>query len=167
MKKSWRKVEKKLKKSWKNWKKKLKNFNFFLTSSPWSNVWRVSSLKSHSLCQNSKVAVPKMKTKGRYRAARAAKNLKKKKWNLTSGWIFLQHKILFCHHPYFIFAHIFPSHIFTDIHINMSIYYIKLCMCPSTHLCAISPNFEKNHLKFNATQPLLTFPFAYRNYSVT
>ena len=35
---------------------------FFLTLSPWSNVWRVSSLKSHSLCQNSKVAVTKTKT---------------------------------------------------------------------------------------------------------
>ena len=34
---------------------------FFLTPSPWSNVWRGSSLKSHSLCQNSKVA-PTTKT---------------------------------------------------------------------------------------------------------
>ena len=30
---------------------------FFVWTSCWSNVWRVSSLKSHSLCQNSKVAV--------------------------------------------------------------------------------------------------------------
>ena len=41
-----------------------------MSKSLWSNVWRVSrvsSLKSHSLCPNSKVAVTTT-TKGRYRA---------------------------------------------------------------------------------------------------
>ena len=49
---------------------------FFLTSLR-SNVWRVSSFKSHYLCQNSKVAVTHWLTKVRYRAARAAKNKQK------------------------------------------------------------------------------------------
>ena len=51
-------------------RKKINFFQFFLNSSPRSNVGRVSSLKSHYLCPNSKVG----ETKGRYRAARAAKN---------------------------------------------------------------------------------------------
>ena len=46
----------------------------FVWTSIWSNVWRVSSLKSHSLCRNSKVEVTQWVTKVRYRAARAAKN---------------------------------------------------------------------------------------------
>ena len=83
-------VEKKLETSWKmgwkNLKKKIekKKFkkivfffiflnSFFLSSSPRSNVGRVSSLRSHYLCPNSKAAV--LPTKGRYRAARAAKNV--------------------------------------------------------------------------------------------
>ena len=48
-------------------------------TSLWSNVWRVWSVKSHSLCQNSKVAptqsLTDWLTKVRYRAARAAKNV--------------------------------------------------------------------------------------------
>ena len=47
--------------------------SFCLLSRLWSNVWRVSSLKSHSLCPNSKLAASESLTKGRYRAARAAK----------------------------------------------------------------------------------------------
>ena len=50
------------------------SFHLFVFLSLWSNVWRVSSLKSHSLCQNSKVALTYLLSKGRYRAARAAKN---------------------------------------------------------------------------------------------
>ena len=74
--KSWEKVGKKLEKSWKKSEKSQKKFKFstfFLNSSPRSNVGRVSSLKSHYLCPNSKVAET---TKGRYRAAKAAKNEK-------------------------------------------------------------------------------------------
>ena len=59
--KTWEKVGKKLENTWKKIKKSWKNFNFFstffLNSSPRSNVGRVSSLKSHSFCRNSKVAV--------------------------------------------------------------------------------------------------------------
>ena len=87
LKKSWEKVGKKLEKSWEKVGKKLekkseKNYffsSFFLNSSPRSNVGRVSSLKSHYLCPNSKVGettpTPPTTTKGRYRAARAAKNM--------------------------------------------------------------------------------------------
>ena len=53
-------------------------FCLFVWTSCRSNVWRKSSLKSHSLCQNSKVALTdpptQSLTKVRYRAARAAKN---------------------------------------------------------------------------------------------
>ena len=48
--------------------------SLFLCLFVWSNVWQVSSLKSHSLCQNSKVALTHWLTKVRYRAARAANN---------------------------------------------------------------------------------------------
>ena len=51
------------------------------------SVVRTSSLKSHSLCQNSKVAVTEIVTKVRYRAARAAKKVKRREQgrvNLTS-----------------------------------------------------------------------------------
>ena len=98
--KSWKKVErvekklrKSLKKNWKKLKKKLEKLNFFqlflVTSSLRSNVWSVSSLKSHSLCQNSKVAVTHWLTKARYRAARAAKKF------TFSNSLFLQSKIWF------------------------------------------------------------------------
>ena len=46
-------------------------FFLFVQTSLWPNVWRVSSVKSHSLCQNSKVALSDSLTKVRYRAARA------------------------------------------------------------------------------------------------
>ena len=63
-----KKVEKKLTESWKKLKKvekKLKTSRkkieffqlFFYNPSPRSNVGRVTSLKSHSLCQNSEVAL--------------------------------------------------------------------------------------------------------------
>ena len=52
-------------------------FCLFVWISLWSNVWRVWSLKSHCLCQNSKVAVSDSLThsltKIRYRADRASK----------------------------------------------------------------------------------------------
>ena len=53
-------------------------FCLFVQTSLWSNVWRIWSLKSHSLCQNSKVAVTDWLTEWqvRYRAARAAKKSK-------------------------------------------------------------------------------------------
>ena len=49
------------------------SFCFFLDISLWSYVLRTSSVKSHSLCWNSKVAVTQWLTKVRYRATRAAK----------------------------------------------------------------------------------------------
>ena len=49
-------------------------FYLFFHTILWSSVWKVSSVKSHSLCQNSKVAPSHWLTKVMYRAARAAKN---------------------------------------------------------------------------------------------
>ena len=61
----------------------------FLCFCLWSNVWRVSSLESLSLCQNSKVApthwLSQSVTKVRYRAARAAKT----QYFWVIFWIFL------------------------------------------------------------------------------
>ena len=49
-------------------------FLYFCSDIILIKFWRVSSLKRHSLCQNSKVALSDWLTKVRYRAARAAKN---------------------------------------------------------------------------------------------
>ena len=52
------------------------SFCLFVWTSLWSNVWRVSSLKSHSFCRNSKVTLNHWLSKVRYRAARAADKTK-------------------------------------------------------------------------------------------